>query len=87
MDSREQVLPYLANFAIPCIQTEQIGGWYSQEKAMWMLETENCPHPAIESDGALLEMMTKKKAEQPERDNDATLELLTKTRVQRERDE
>lgn len=87
MHSREQVLPYLANFAIPCAQEEQIGGWYSQEKAMWMLDIENCPHPAIECDGALLEMMTKKRAEEPERDNDVALELLTKTEVQRERDE
>ena len=87
MRRREKVLPYLAKFAIPRTQTEEIEGWYSQEKEMWMIDTENGPNPAIECDGALVDMMTKKRAEPPERDNDATLELLTKTKVERERDD
>ena len=87
MHRKEQVLPYLANFAIPCTQADQIEGWYSQEKAMWMMDTGNGPHPAIECDGALIEMMTKTEGEQPERDEEFTLELFTKTRVERERDD
>lgn len=87
MQSREQMLPYLANFAIPRTQTDQIGGWYSEEKAMWMLDTKAGPRPAIECDGTLIEMITKTRM-QPEKDDDVfTLELLTKTEMQPERDD
>ena len=83
MHSREQVLPYLANFAIPHTQTDQIGGWYSQEKAMWMLDTDDGPRPAIECDNNLIEILTKTRM-QRERDDEITPELLTKTQSRRE---
>ena len=86
MDNKEQVLPYLAKYAIPRVETDQIEGWYSQEKAMWFLDTDNGPRPAIECDSSSLEMVTKKRM-QRERDEDITLELLTKTKAQRERDD
>ena len=86
MDNKEEVLPYLAKYAIPRTQTDQIEGWYSQEKSMWMLDTDAGPRPAIEGDGASLEMVTKKEV-QRDRDEDITLELLTKTGAQRERDD
>ena len=86
MGNKEEVLPYLAKYAIPRTQSDQIEGWYSREKSMWMLDTDTGPHPAIECDSASLEMVTKKEM-QRERDEDITLELLTKTDAQRERDD
>ncbi len=86
MDRQEHVLPYLARFAIPRTGIEPIGGWYSEETAMWMLDTINGPRPAIECDSTALEMITKTHI-QSEADDDNALELSTKTRVQRERDD
>ena len=86
MHSRKNVLPYLTRFAVQRTEIESIGGWYSQETAMWMLNTENGPQPAIECDSASLEMLTKTEIKS-ESDDDNVLELLTKTMVQNERDD
>ena len=86
MDRQEHVLPYLARFAISRTEIEPVGGWYSQETAMWMLDTANGPQPVIECDSALPEMTTKTHI-QSEADDDKVLELSTKTRVQAERDD
>lgn len=87
MECRQgHVLPYLARFAISRTETEPIGGWYSQDSAMWMLDTVNGPQPAIECGNALPEIITKTDI-QSEADDDIALELVTKTHVQSERDD
>ncbi len=86
MEHQGHVLPYLARFAISRTEIEPIGGWYSQETAMWMLDTADGPQPVIECDSALPEMITKTHI-QSEADDDSVLELSTRTRVKTERDD
>lgn len=86
MNHQGQVLPYLARFAISRTETEPLQGWYSRDTAMWMLDTDSGPKPAIECKSALPETITKTDV-QSEADDDIDLELVTKTRADSERDD
>lgn len=86
MHQQEYVLPFLARFAIPRTETKRINGSYSQETKMWMLDTNDGPHPAVECNRGALEMITKTDA-RSERDDYDMLELITKTMADRERDD
>ena len=83
---KPHVLPYLARFAIPRTVVASIGGSYSQQADMWMVDTTHGPRPAIECASASHEMSTKTEV-QAESDDELALELATKTAVQAEQDD
>lgn len=85
-EQQQPVLPYLARFAIPRTEVDPLDGFYSSEKAMWMMNTINGPRPAIECSAVSQEMRTKTEVTS-ESDDDIVLELLTKTAVQAEQDD
>ena len=85
-NGEQRALPFLAKFAVPRIAVNPLGGFYCEDTAMWMLNTNEGPRPAIEHSVALSEMRTKTEVE-PESDDDFALELLTKTMVQDEQDD
>ena len=86
MHHQENIIPYLARFAVLRTKIPPVRGLYSPESSMWMLNTANGPLPAIECDRASLEMLTKTCVES-EADDDPTLEYLTKTDAEPERDD
>ena len=86
MHHQENIIPYLARFAVLRTKISPVRGWYSPESSMWMLDTANGPLPVIECDRASLEMLTKTQVNS-EADDDPTLELLTKTDADAERDD
>ena len=85
-DQQQPVAPYLARFAVPRTPTNPISGAYSEDTAMWMVETTQGPSPAIECSGDCHELSTKT-AVQEESDDELTLALATKTEVQAEQDD
>lgn len=85
-DPQQPLAPYLARFAVPRTRTNPITGGYSEETAMWMLDTIHGPRPAIECSSDCHELSTKT-AIQEESDDELTLALATKTEVQAEQDD
>ncbi len=86
MHNEENIIPYLARFAVLRTKIPPLRGWYSPETSMWMLDTADGPRPVIECDRASLEMLTKTRV-RSEADDDPTLELMTKTEANEERDD
>lgn len=85
-DQQQPVVPYLAQFAVPRTPTNPISGAYSEDTAMWMMDTTQGPRPAIECSEDCHELSTKT-AVREESDDELTLALSTKTRVQEEQDD
>ena len=85
-NQQRNVRPYLARNAIPRTDIKPIGGSYSEQTAMWMLDTIHGPRPAIECGNASHEMSTKTEV-QAESDDELALELSTKTAVKAEQDD
>ena len=86
MSHRISAVPFLARFASPRSSHGQLAGWYSSERAMWMLETADGPQPAIECSGQALELSTKTEVKE-ESDDAIEWDLLTKTLVLEEKDD
>jgi len=83
------VKPYLSRFAISRTEGADIEGYYSDEDAMWVVETEEGTRPIIEVANPALELVTKTLAE-VEKDDDRqlfALELVTKTDAVQESDD
>ena len=79
-------VPFLARFAVPRTPTNPISGAYSEDTAMWMMDTTQGPRPAIECSEDCHELITKTDV-QEEADDELALALSTKTAVQQEQDD
>lgn len=84
-------VPFLFGRAVSRSYQGEIGGTYSRERHVWVVETPTGPSPIVEVRTDLLETSTKTAASQEVDDDDQgrpmLLELSTKTDVQQEVDD
>lgn len=81
------ITPLLIRHLVKRRGQDTLPGGYSASTHVWMVEGENGLEPLVQSDGTLLELLTKTKADNREQDDDSLMAAITKTMAQIESDD